>query len=194
MIDKKNITGIILAGGKSSRMGADKGFLSLKGSLFTECVISAMRPLVLDIMIVSSNSDYDEFGFQRVKDLIPDSGPLGGLYSGLYHSKTDYNMVLSCDVPLIKTELLEQLISNDHMSYEVVQLRSHGKTMPLIALYQKKCMDGCRELLDRGERRLRLAVDQFNTLTIDIDAEWDQYVKNINTIEQFLTIQNEVEH
>lgn len=193
MIDKNNITGIILAGGKSSRMGSDKGFLSLKGSLFMEYIIAALNPLVQNIIIVSNNSNYDEFGLERVNDLIKDSGPIGGLYTGLYHSKTDYNMVLSCDVPLIKTFVLEQLIANKRDSYEVVQLRSNNRTIPLIALYQKQCMEKCLELLEMGEKRLRVAVDQFNTKTISIDPEWEEYVKNINTIEQLIEIQNAVE-
>ena len=57
MINKKNITGIILAGGKSSRMGKDKGFLKLNGTSFVEYSIEAMKPLVSQIMIVSNNSD-----------------------------------------------------------------------------------------------------------------------------------------
>jgi molybdopterin-guanine dinucleotide biosynthesis protein A len=194
MIAKNNITGIILSGGQSSRMGTDKGLLPLKGRLFMEYIIAAISPLVQDMIIVSDNSDYDEFGLKRVNDLYKDTGPLGGLYTGLYHSETDYNMVLSCDVPMIRTRILERLIADDNTGFDVVQLRSEHRTMPLIALYQKKCMDKCLELLETGERRLRRVVDQFHVKTLDIEPELEGCLKNINTIEQLIAIQNAVEH
>lgn len=65
MVDKKNITGIILAGGKSSRMGTDKGFLLLNNKPFVQYSIDALKPFVSEIMIVSDNPDYDIFGLKR---------------------------------------------------------------------------------------------------------------------------------
>ena len=89
MVKKNNITGIVLAGGKSSRMGLDKGLIKMNQQTFIQAVINAMRPLVGDIIIVSNNSDYDQFGYLRINDLIKDSGPLAGLYSGLCFSQSD---------------------------------------------------------------------------------------------------------
>ena len=194
MIDKKDITGIILAGGKSSRMGSDKGFLKLNGYTFMSHIIKAIKPIVNTIIIVSNNSDYDEFGHKRVEDIIEDTGPLAGLYSGLYHSETENNLVLSCDVPLINSAVLIKLIEGFDDSYDVIQLQSQNKTMPLIALYKKECLHKCLELLDKDEKRLRIAVEQMNTKTIELDYELDKYVKNINTIDQLNDIKNAVEH
>ena len=194
MIDKKNITGIILAGGKSSRMGLDKGLLRLNSSTFMSHIIEAVKPIVNNIIIVSNNPEYDAFGYKRINDIIENSGPLAGLYSGLYHSKTENNLVLSCDVPLIKTCVLERLINFDNENFDVVQLQSQSRTMPLIALYKKQCLHKCLELLNKHEKRLRIAVAQLNTKTISNDSEWDQYVKNINTTSQFNTLKHELEH
>ena len=119
MVDKKNIMGIILAGGKSSRMGSDKGLLKIENRTFVECVIDAMKPLIDEIIIVSNNPEYDQFGYHRVEDDIKDSGPLAGLYSGLKHSNTEHNLVLSSDIPLIKAEILEKLIDADYKNYEL---------------------------------------------------------------------------
>lgn len=194
MIDKKNITGIILAGGKSSRMGSDKGLLNLNGATFLSHIIDAVKPLVNDIIIVSNSMDYDTFGYKKVADIIEDSGPLAGLYTGLKHSKTDYNLVLSCDVPLINESVLKILIDEIDYKHDVVQIKSENKTMPLIAVYRKHCLNTCFELLNKGERRLRLAVDQMKTKTIEIDSKWNQYVRNINTIEQYNALRNEAEY
>ena len=194
MIQKNNITGIILAGGKSSRIGSDKGFLTLNDSTFMTHIIKAIKPLVNNIIIVSNNSDYDIFNLKRAEDIIEDAGPLAGLYSGLYESETEYNLVLSCDVPLINSSVLNKLIEGFDAEKDVIQLKSKIKTMPLIALYNKQCMEKCIDLLQKGERRLRTVVEQFNTKTIELDPDLDQYVRNINTLSELKELRSELEH
>ncbi|MEZ4795681.1 MAG: molybdenum cofactor guanylyltransferase [Flavobacteriaceae bacterium] len=188
MLQKNNITGIILAGGKSSRMGCDKGLLKMENKTFVERVIKAMKPLVNQIIIVSNNPEYDQFGYARIEDEIKDSGPLAGLYSGLKSSDSEFNLVLSCDIPMIKTVILKMLVEADYKNYEATQIESNGKTMPLIAIYQKKCMHKCLELLQQSERRLRVAVNQMKTNTILIDTELDALIKNVNTKEDLKSI------
>jgi molybdopterin-guanine dinucleotide biosynthesis protein A len=194
MIDKKNITGIILAGGKSSRMGTDKGLLEINNKTFVECVIDAVKPLVDTIIIVSDSLNYDQFGYQRVVDEIKDSGPLAGLCAGLKHSKTDQNLVLSCDVPLISTEILEQLLNPEFKNYEIVQIQSKAKTMPLIACYKKTCLTTCHNLLMQGERRLRIAVSQMNSKSVLIDDKHSNVVTNVNTKEDLKTINYAIDY
>jgi molybdopterin-guanine dinucleotide biosynthesis protein A len=190
----KNITGIILAGGKSSRMGTDKGLLKLDGVQFIERIINTMKPLVNDIIIVSNNPDYDQFDYKCIKDSIKDAGPLAGLYTGLEHSKTEYNLVLSCDVPLINSSVLNLLIKGIDETSDIIQIKSNNRTMPLIAIYKKQCMHHCLELLQNGERRLQVAVEQFTTKTITIPSELDHFVTNINTKEQLKALEHAVEN
>ena len=192
MIERNNITGIIVAGGKSSRMGTDKGFLKINGKTFMERIIKVLKPLVNDIIIVSNNSDYDTFGHRRVEDIIGNSGPLAGLYTGLCHSETEYNLVLSCDVPLLNSKVLNILLEGIDDVSEVIQLKSKDSTLPLIAIYQKHCLHRCLELLQNGERRLQVAVEGFTTKTILLDTSLEKYVKNINTMEQFKSMENGV--
>lgn len=194
MIDRKDITGIILAGGKSTRMGSEKGLVLLNKKPFIKHIIEALKPLVNTIIIVSNNPEYDVFNLKITEDIIKNSGPLAGLYSGLFYSKTEHNLVLSCDVPLITTEVLEQLIHDSQIDFDVIQLQSKNKTMPLIAMYKKRCMQQCLALLQNDERRLRVAINQFKTKTIVLNSHLEQYTKNINTIEQLEAIQHELEH
>jgi len=190
---KKNISGIILAGGKSSRMGSDKGFLTLNGTTFISHIIETIKPLVNEIIIVSNNPDYDVFGYTRVKDLIDDAGPLAGVYSGLYHSKNENNLILSCDVPMINNTILSKLIDSIEKQIDIVQLQSHNKTMPLIAMYKRQCMGPFFKLLQNGERRLRIAVAQQKTKTILLDSDNEKHTININTISQLKTLRHEFE-
>ena len=194
MTDKKNITGIILSGGKSSRMGTDKGFLSFNGKLFIQASIDALKPLVSEIIIVSNNADYDVFGLKRIEDIMDNAGPLAGIYSGLNHSKTEYNIVLSCDIPLISSGILKKLIEGIDEVSEIIQIESKGKSMPLIALYKKSCKDVFYKLLQKGERRLQFAVYQCRVKNITLDSESAILTMNINTPEELKVIENEHKH
>ncbi|WP_223034216.1 molybdenum cofactor guanylyltransferase [Hanstruepera marina] len=193
-MNHNNITGILLAGGKSSRMGTDKGMINFNGKTFVQHIIDAMQPLVSDVFIVSDNKEYDKLGYLRVDDSIKNSGPLAGLYAGLKYTKTDYNLVLSCDIPLIDTEILKVLTRSDYTNYDVVQIQSGEKTMPLIALYHKRCANKCLELIQNDERRLRKAVNQLHTKSIVIDFLWKERIKNINTKEDLKDINYAIKH
>ncbi|WP_111306998.1 molybdenum cofactor guanylyltransferase [Confluentibacter sediminis] len=184
MIDKKDITGIILSGGKSKRMGTDKGFLLYGGKYFIQYSIEALKPLVNETIIVSNHIDYDVFGLNRVEDTFENYGPLAGLYSGLQHSKTKYNLVLSCDIPLIKTNILKKLIKAADNDSDIIQIESDGKTMPLIALYKKECAAIFLKLLNHNERRLQYAVNQCKVKTVVLDDAEELFTRNINTPEE----------
>ncbi|MFD2517477.1 molybdenum cofactor guanylyltransferase [Salinimicrobium flavum] len=188
MIDKKDITGIILAGGKSSRMGKEKGLINFNGKPFVQYIISALRPLVSKTLIISGNSDYDVFKLERFEDIIKDAGPLAGIYTGLIQSKTDFNLVLSCDIPLIRTEVLELLIKAQDGKSDVFQIVGNGKHMPLIALYHRRCERIFYELLQNDERRLYVALNQCKVKNVVLNSEKDLLTTNINTPEELKTI------
>ncbi|GAB1855942.1 molybdenum cofactor guanylyltransferase [Flavobacteriaceae bacterium MHTCC 0001] len=188
MIEKKDITGIVLAGGKSSRMGSDKGFLQFNNKPFVECSIDALKPLVAEIIIVSDHSNYDRLGYKRVTDHIKDAGPMSGIYSGLEASKTEYNLILSCDIPLITTKVLQKLIDAIDNTSEIIQTESSGKSMPLVALYKKGVKDKFYNLLKEDERRLRIAIKNCRFKNVVLDKANINATMNVNTREEFKQI------
>lgn len=194
MNKEKDITGIILAGGKSSRMGREKGLILLQNKPFMQHIIDALQPLVTELIIVSSNPDYDTFNIKRIEDIVPESGPIAGIHAGLLHSKTKNNLVISCDVPLINTGVLQQLLEYRTENYDIVQFESKGKTIPLIALYKKQCAEKCFELLKNGERRLRKLVLAMRTKTITVSEKEEALVINLNTIEDLKTITDAIDY
>ena len=194
MIDKKNITGIILAGGKSSRMGTDKGFLLLKNKPFVQYSIDALTPLVSEIIIVSDNSDYDVFGFKRIADITKNAGPVAGICSGLEASTTDYNLILSCDIPLIKSQILEKLINNIDDTSQIIQVESKGKSMPLIALYKKEVANTFNTFLQNDERRLRVAINSCKSKNIVLDEEDTFTAINVNTQTELKALEDAYKH
>src|SRR5690606_32181897 len=181
MMNKKNITGIILSGGKSSRMGTDKAFLSLNGKPFMQHSIDALKPLVAEVFIVSNNKNHDVFGVKRMEDAIENAGPLAGVYTGLKQSKTDYNLVLSCDIPLINATILQKLIAAIDDVSEIIQIENQGKTMPLIALYKRQCASKFFTLLNQGDHSLQYAINLYNTNAFTLIDEASFFNHLINT-------------
>lgn len=183
-MNKEQLTGIILAGGKSSRMQEDKALMQFNGKTFTELVVNAMNPLVSEILLVSSNPAHKILGLTQIPDIFENAGPLAGIYSGLRQSKIDLNLVLSCDVPLIKTHILQLLLQHEG-KFDVVQLSAENRAMPLIALYNKSCLPHFEKCLKKGEYKLQLALADLNVKTISLPPEDAIFVTNVNTPADF---------
>lgn len=172
-------------------MGTDKGFLLLNKKPFVKYSIDALEPLISEIIIVSDNEAYDVFGVKRVDDIMKDAGPIAGIYSGLVASKNEYNIILSCDIPLVNSNLLKKLVLAIDDTSEIIQVESNGKSMPLIAMYKKSCMYIFKEVFDTGERRLRMAIKACNSKNIALETKEEVLTTNVNTKDQFKTVENE---
>ena len=122
---------------------------------------------------ISSTKDYE--------DLIKNTGPLAGIYTGLRYSKTENNLIVSCDVPLINTVILQKLTDQKNDTSEVIQLQCQGENMPLIALYKKCCeMIFLKELV-KNQRKVQKSLKKCNVKTIIIDETLKKVATNINT-------------
>lgn len=183
---ENKITAILLAGGKSQRMGTDKGLLDLNGKTFIKNICDALQPIVgFNILIVSSDKEYDALGFSRVEDIIENKGPVGGLYTALAASKTKINLVLSVDVPLVSTELLEWVLKNHDETYMVTQIKSGDKTSPLIGVYDRSMRIVFGEHMASNQLKLRQVIEDVKHQTIEIPEIWKDQVQNINTPEEY---------
>ncbi|TCI85019.1 molybdenum cofactor guanylyltransferase [Tenacibaculum sp. M341] len=188
MITKKDITGIVLAGGKSSRMGTDKGLLLFQNTPFVQHSINALDCLVSDILLVSNNVAYDVFKVKRVQDSVVDFGPVAGIYAGLSASLTPYNIVLSCDIPLIQTVILEKLLNAVDKTSEVILIESDGRKMPLIALYKKECMFQFKDAIEAKEHKLQKVLGKLKVKSVLLTKEEEELVTNVNTKEELNAI------
>ena len=93
------ITGIILAGGLSSRMGKDKSFIQLDEHKMIEKIIALIRPFCDELLISANKNKYKDFGYEIIKDKHKRIGPLGGIISCLNESSHELNIIISCDTP-----------------------------------------------------------------------------------------------
>lgn len=135
-----DITGIILAGGKSSRMGNDKSFLKIGDKLIIELIADLMKSLFKEVIIITNTPDEYEFlELALYKDINAGKGVLGGIHSGLTHSKTEKNFLISCDVPLMKKEMIEYII-NYKTEKLIIYCEAAGYHQPLIGVYKKNIL------------------------------------------------------
>ncbi|WP_418262207.1 molybdenum cofactor guanylyltransferase [Flavobacterium faecale] len=187
---ENNYTAYILAGGKSQRMGRDKGLLPLNGKTFVSHICEALKPIVEDnIVIVSANVNYDFLGYSRIEDLIDDKGPVGGIYTALKHSKTKFNFILSVDAPLISTDLLQWLADKHEDSYMMTQVQVGDKASPLIAVYDRSCKIAFGEHMAAKQLKLREVIEDLSHQTLIVPDKWSKQVQNINTPEEYKKIQ-----
>jgi molybdenum cofactor guanylyltransferase len=189
MTKGEKITAIILAGGKNSRMGTDKGLLKVAGKSIIERQINILQPLVNDILIIHNGDNYADLGFQVHKDIIQDCGPMGGIYTALTVSHTFKNLILSCDMPFISTELL-QLILDKAEDCDIAIPRHGEKLEPICAVYDRSCLSTLKNLLDQGALKMMEALKFFRVKEIpvpNIILSSNPFI-NINTPEDFLKI------
>lgn len=181
------VNGYILAGGKSSRMGTDKGLLLFEGKAMIQYVIDQMQPLFDNLVIVSNNREYEKFGLKVIPDLIKNIGPAGGIYTALKHSEAKLNFIVSCDMPFITKEAIAFIIENTNES-QIVLLENQGKLEPLFGIYSKDCENTWFELIQQNTIKLQDMVLKFKLKTIPVENNEifkESFFNNINTKADF---------
>ena len=174
----------MLAGGKSSRMGKDKGLIPFKGKSMILHSIDALKPVCSSIIIIANGHQYDHLGFPVYQDIIKNSGPLAGLYTGLTQSETNLNIFSTCDSPFTTTSFFSWLISQIEDCDAVVP-SFKGRTYPLSALYSKSCLDVFSRNLILGKLKVKDSLNSIHLKKVELKAELpffnDRILANINT-------------
>ena len=196
---RKDITGIILCGGKSSRMPTNKALLKLGDKTIIEIILDEMKK-VFNEVIVSAN-ECDNFSFLNipiVKDIQVNRGPLSGIYSVLKNSKTVNNFIVTCDLPLINNKLIEH-ISTIKSVKEIVIPAINGTLQRLFGIYKKPVIEKIEEIFSLSEidKSIKGSVyDLHQRVSVELVeiAQLPFYNKNMfmnmNTPEDFKLIKN----
>jgi molybdopterin-guanine dinucleotide biosynthesis protein A len=164
----RGITGVILAGGKSSRFGSNKAFAEFKGSPLIERVADRLRSIFERIIIIT-NSPH-EFSYLKLpiyEDPIKGLGPIGGIYAGLEAMEDETGFFVACDMPFINEKLIRHIVavSND---FDAVVPKVGWKIEPLHALYKKSCLPAIMKLIESG---LYQTIKSFNSISVRYVAE-----------------------
>jgi len=183
------ISGIILAGGKSQRMGEDKAFIQIGEKPIIETIIDLFQKVFKETLIITNRKDsYLYLKVGVYEDIFPEQGALGGLYTGLFQSHSFNSFVAACDMPFLNEGVIN-FVCQQADSYDVVVPRTEDGFQPLHALYSKRCL-GPIEALLREEKtrivdlypRVRVRVVDFREF-LSVDPEMQSFV-NINTPEE----------
>jgi len=194
-----DITGVILAGGKSSRMGVNKSFLKLGNQTIIERIVELMKSIFTEVIIITNTPD--EYKFLKLplyEDIYKWKGPLAGIHSALTHSQTEKIFVLSCDVPLMSKEMIEY-IANYKTDKGIIITRAAGYLQPLVGTYGKSILPEAEEILKKNpidekliHYSLHKLIETTKTKIIDptsLPFYSDELFFNINNMEDFRKIQ-----
>ena len=147
----KDVTGVILAGGKSSRYGANKALAKTNGIPFIEIVIKVMGSLFKDLVLITNTPDeYAYLEISMYEDLIKGLGPIGGIYTALNSITNDAGFFVACDMPSLNPGLIRHMVGIRD-DFDVVVPEISGKMESLHALYTKRCLPAVRKLIDLRE-------------------------------------------
>lgn len=183
-----DITGIILVGGKSRRMGRDKALLDVQGKTLFERALEPFQDSFAQLLLIGDRPErFVQYGVPVLPDLFPGSS-LGGLYTGLYHSTTEYVFVTSCDLPFPNREILQYLCSLRGDGDAIIPGSPHGAE-PLFACYSKNCLDTMRDRLEQQHFSISAVCSMLQTIHVpykeiqQFDSEGTAFL-NLNTPEE----------
>lgn len=159
-------SGVILAGGRSSRMKFNKAFAEIGNKPVINLIIDKFEQFFDETIIISNEPHlFNHLGPQVYTDIYPCMGPVSGIHSGLCHSRYDQIFILGCDMPFISMDLIEHMISllGD---YDSVVPEIDSYLQPLSAVYSRKCIPILKACLENNLVKLIRIFEEINALTL----------------------------
>jgi molybdopterin-guanine dinucleotide biosynthesis protein A len=193
---------IILCGGRSKRMGKDKGSLLLNDKPMVLHVLDTVKDVADEIILVLRDTEQIEnyntilnqsnMSLKVVADEIKDEGPLIGILTGLSHINSDYAQILPCDSPLISKDFvlkMFELAKKDNFE-AIVPVWDNGHIEPLHSLYKKSTIETIQKLISKEKRNVSALIKDLNAkyIPVEILDKTTMSFQNINTIKEFKDI------
>lgn len=149
------MTGLIMAGGKSRRLGQDKRFLILGGKSCLQRVLDVYKNLFEEIVIVADEKEpFQSLGVRVIEDMIPGKATLGGLYTGLHHAGSDRVFAAAVDMPSLSIEAIRIVLGQAGQA-DIVIPDLNGKLQPMHAIYSKTCLPYLKKLVDASRLKVQ---------------------------------------
>lgn len=192
------VTGVILAGGASRRMGQNKALLELEGRPLIEVVAERLRPVVDELIVVADDVErYAPYGDRCVPDVYPGVGTLGGIHAGLSAASHDLALIVACDMPFLNPAVLSWFVdtasrTNGTGPADLVILKHEEGVEPLHAVYRKSCLPVIQATIESGERCAFAFYDEIRVRYVHpsevapLDPDFLSF-RNINTPDQWLS-------
>jgi len=168
-------------------MGADKSFILLDGKPIFEHVLSSVRALDLPTLLVTNApANYAAYHLPTYTDILPDQGSLGGLYTAISSSETEFTLCVACDMPFLNRPLLRHLLDLCSAEWDVIVPRVQGYSEAMHAIYGKACLEPIRKNILQGKLKVCGFFEQVNVHYVEEDAirQFDPALRsfvNVNT-------------
>lgn len=152
----KNVSGVLIAGGKSRRMGRDKRFLEVSGNSVFDRTLHVLRETLAETIVVLAEpvDSLDVHGCRVVYDFIQNAGSLGGLYTGLMASSQPRIFAVACDMPFLNSDVIRFMASFD-VNADVVVAELAGRYQPMHAVYSQRCVPFLRAMADQHDLKIQ---------------------------------------
>jgi len=178
----------ILTGGQSSRMRQNKAFLTIGGKTFLEHITEQLSGFEEILLSVDDAEKYDHKDLETITDMYPNCGPISGIYSALRSCRSDYLLVLCCDMPLFTKDFAQYMtcfVDDYHDAFVLVTRSKY--VLPLCAIYKKQVADIFEEQINAGIHRPLYALDKMRVRYILLgDSTFqDDTVQGVNTPEEY---------
>ena len=148
------MTGVILAGGKSKRMGTNKAFLEINGQRMIDQIVDIFKNTFEEVILVTNSPiEYLHLDLRIVTDLVPNKGALGGIFTGLFYASFHHIFVTACDMPFLNKGFIDYMVSKAGNFDAVVPLSSDGLE-PLHAIYSKRCIRHIETQLESDDLKI----------------------------------------
>ena len=187
-------TAIILAGGKSSRMGFDKQFLKLRDKYIIEMIAEKLKSVFNEIILVTSRpEEHSKYGFKLVEDEVKGFGPLAGIHVGLKNSGSMYNYIVACDMPFLNLKYMKYmmgLIQQHEGNVDGVITKLGEWIEPFNAFYSKNLICRIEENIKKDKRQINLLLQDSNMIYVseakarEFSPDWEMFT-NINTFKDY---------
>ncbi|WP_373496202.1 molybdenum cofactor guanylyltransferase [Aquiflexum sp.] len=186
MVALQDIEAFVLAGGKSRRMGEDKGLALLNGSPMITSVIKSLQSIPLEVKLISANPDYNQFYLPLYKDSIQNKGPMGGLITALEQTSAPYVLLMGCDMPFITKKAISHLIDNSKEN-KITVAGTNGYINPLLAIYPKSILPELKEHIENDRLKMQdfISSQDHHIVKMDeIEKTEPTTLTNINSREE----------
>jgi molybdenum cofactor guanylyltransferase len=183
------VTGVLLAGGKSRRMGEDKRHLAVGKQTLLERGLEVLQSIFCEVLVViAQDSPPLSIDARVVRDLVPDCGSLGGLYTGLTQATTPYIFVVACDMPFLNQAVIAQFTSR-RAATDIVMAKLDDRLHPTHALYSKRCVPALEEMIRARQLKIQ-EILSYSSLRVRYVTEMDlltidptgRSLHNVNTM------------
>lgn len=177
-------TGIVLAGGKSSRFGGDKALAELGGQPLLFRALDLLTKLCGEIIVVGRTGvEISNMRVRAIDDLMPNLGPISGLHTGLSDSKTELNLVLAVDMPFVTVSLFETLLNSIGNASAAIP-EADGRMQPLCAVYRRSCLPMIESFISHNGRAVFGFLDRVEYCRVHF--EQTDILDDVDTREQWI--------